>query len=62
MELHVTIRRGKVTMDVVGGQGPSCEDATKAYENRLAEGPVERTLKPEHDAGDEKQRVREFGG
>lgn len=62
MEMDVTIKRGKVTIDVVDGQGPACEGFTQAYENRLAEGPVERQFKPEHDAGDERQRVREFGG
>jgi hypothetical protein len=60
--MEVTIKKGKVAMDVIGGSGPSCEDVTKAYENRLAEGPVDRVLKPEHGDGSEEHRVCEFGG
>lgn len=62
MQLSVTIKRGKVTMDVNGGHGPSCEQATEGYVNRLAEGAVERTLKPEHGfGGDDREHVRQSG-
>lgn len=60
--MDVTIKRGQVKIDVIGGHGSSCEDFTKAYENRLAEGSVERHFKPEHDVPDEVHRLRETGG
>jgi len=35
MKTIITIRNGKVTMDVVGGKGPSCKAATKPYIDAL---------------------------
>lgn len=61
MQLEVTIKRGKVVMDVLDGQGPSCTAITEPYENRLAAGRVERVFKPEHDAGGEDHRLRVGG-
>jgi hypothetical protein len=61
LKIEVTIRRGQVKMDVIGGQGPDCEHATKPYEELLAAGGVTRTRKPEYAAGDAKEahRIRE---
>jgi len=38
---------GSVELDAVGYQGRECLDATKAFEDLLRGGPIDRKIKPE---------------
>jgi hypothetical protein len=39
MKTRITIKDGVVTMDVIGGHGPSCKEATKPYIDSLGVDP-----------------------
>jgi len=50
-KVKVTIdQMGNPVIEAVGFNGCGCTDATKSIENALG-GPVDRTMKPEYNAG-----------
>lgn len=48
MEIHITIKKGKVHIDVEGGEGLACEEATRRLIEALGGQVEEVQQKPEY--------------